>query len=102
MYAIFTDKIKDFGFSFGGRIEQTYTNGELLTGSKNFDKNYFGIFPSASISQKLSLSQELQLTYSRRINRPNSRNLNPFPDISDPLNIESVKQKVCGKEFLLM
>lgn len=87
LYAIFTDKIKDFGFSFGGRIEQTYTNGELLTGSKNFDKNYFGIFPSASLSQKLSLSQELQLTYSRRINRPNSRNLNPFPDISDPLNI---------------
>ncbi len=87
LYAIFTDKIKDFSFSAGGRIEQTNTKGELVTGNKNFDKSYFGFFPSASISQKLSLSQELQLTYSRRINRPDSRNLNPFPDVSDPLNI---------------
>lgn len=87
LYAIFTDKIKDFSFSAGGRIEQTSTKGELVTGNKNFDKSYFGFFPSASISQKLSLSQELQLTYSRRINRPDSRTLNPFPDVSDPLNI---------------
>jgi len=87
MYGIYQSKIKDFSYSLGVRGEYTNTNGEIKTSSQNFDNNYFSIFPSASISQKLSLEQELQLTYSRRINRPNMRNLNPFPDLSDPLNI---------------
>jgi outer membrane receptor protein involved in Fe transport len=39
------------------------------------------------LSQKLKKEQELQLSYSRRINRPNTRNLNPFKELSDPYNI---------------
>jgi len=87
LYAIYQNKIKDFSFSLGLRGEYANSTGEINTSNQNFDNDYFSVFPSASISQKLSLEQELQLTYSRRINRPNMRNLNPFPDLSDPLNI---------------
>lgn len=87
VYAIISDKIKDFSYSFGGRAENTNTNGELLNNNIENVNNYFDFFPSASISQKLTGTQEVQLTYSRRINRPNIRNLNPFVDETDPGNI---------------
>src|SRR5690606_9771708 len=39
------------------------------------------------LSQKLGENDDLQLNYSRRINRPNFWQLFPFTDISDTLNI---------------
>jgi outer membrane receptor protein involved in Fe transport len=44
-------------------------------------------FPSIFLSQKLKGNQELQLNYSRRINRPNFFQLFPFTDYSDSLNL---------------
>ena len=45
------------------------------------------LFPSAFISYKLNDQNDLQLNYSKRINAPNSFQLQPFADYSDPLNI---------------
>ncbi|MDX1446322.1 outer membrane beta-barrel family protein, partial [Lishizhenia sp.] len=59
----------------------------LLTTNENYENNYFSFFPSAHITYKLKKKLELTASYSRRINRPNSRNLNPFPNYSDPLNL---------------
>lgn len=82
LYAIYTNKIGDFGFSLGTRIEQTFIKGDLKNNNQTFDKSYIDFFPSASISQKLSKSSEIQLSYSRRVNRPRFRQLNPFVSIS--------------------
>ena len=82
VYLIYTNKIGNFGFSIGTRVEQTTINGELVNPSQLFDKNYIDLFPSASISQKLSESGEIQLSYARRVNRPRLRMLNPFISIS--------------------
>ena len=81
-YLIYTNKIGDFGFSLGTRVEQTQINGELVNPAQLFDKSYVDFFPSASISQKLSKSSEVQLSYARRVNRPRLRMLNPFVSIS--------------------
>ena len=45
------------------------------------------LFPSAFISYKLNDKTDFQLNYSKRINAPNSFQLQPFADYSDPLNI---------------
>ena len=45
------------------------------------------LFPSAFISYKLNDKNDVQLNYSKRINAPNSFQLQPFADYSDPLNI---------------
>jgi outer membrane receptor protein involved in Fe transport len=45
------------------------------------------LFPSTFISYKLSDKNDVQLNYSKRINAPNSFQLQPFADYSDPLNI---------------
>ncbi|MFH0894241.1 MAG: TonB-dependent receptor [Bacteroidota bacterium] len=96
-YGTLQHTIKRLGFLLGLRLEQTYRYSELLNTQDKYKTNYFSYFPSVHISyslgkQKDSLkrksesSQELQLSYSRRINRPNTHTLNPFTDYSDPLN----------------
>ncbi len=78
LYGIYTQQLGSFGYSVGLRAELTYTKGELKNNGQTFDKNYFDVFPSASISQKISSKNEIQLSYTRRINRPRPRQLNPF------------------------
>ena len=82
LYGIYTNKIGNFGFSLGARVEQTIIKGELTNNGQNFDRSYIDFFPSASISQKLSNTSEIQLSYARRINRPRQRMLNPFVSVS--------------------
>lgn len=78
VYGAFSGSIKDFSYKFGIRVEQTNTKGELLSGTQEFKQNYFDVFPSASLSQKIGSGHQLQLSYSRRITRPNIWRMNPF------------------------
>ncbi|MEO8512267.1 MAG: TonB-dependent receptor [Ignavibacteria bacterium] len=77
-YLMFSSSIKDFSYKFGLRFEQTNTKGELVTTSETFKQNYFDIFPTVNLSQKIGKGHQVQLSYSRRITRPNIWRLNPF------------------------
>lgn len=44
-------------------------------------------FPSMYLSYSLPNNNELQLNYTRRVNRPRGRQINPFRDFSDSTNI---------------
>jgi len=50
-------------------------------------KTYFELFPSMYLSYSLPAKNELQLNYTRRVNRPRGRQVNPFRDYSDSTNI---------------
>jgi outer membrane receptor protein involved in Fe transport len=64
-----------------------YTNISGLAGnSVDFKNDYYNLFPSAIISQTLSTSTTLKLSYNRRMQRPSLFYLNPFLDESDPEN----------------
>jgi outer membrane receptor protein involved in Fe transport len=89
LYGIFSGKIDKLSYQAGLRAEQTNTDGDLRTTNQTFDNNYFSLFPSASLSYKLGDTEELQLSYSRRINRPGFWALNPFVNAADPLNLFS-------------
>ena len=87
-YAIVSSSIKDFSYKLGVRAESSNYTGTLTNTGEQFKNSYpVSLFPSAFISQKLKNNQELQLSYSRRINRPNFFQLIPFTDYSDKLNI---------------
>jgi outer membrane receptor protein involved in Fe transport len=78
---------ESFSIKGGIRLEQADTDGELVNTGETFDKNYFSWFPSLSLSQNLGeKGGDLSLNYSRRINRPRRRQINPFVNYSDPLN----------------
>lgn len=85
-YLSYSGSINDFSYVLGVRGEQTNTKGDLVTTNQQFDQNYFDLFPSASLSQKLGKTEEISLSYSRRIQRPQSWALNPFKQATDPLN----------------
>lgn len=87
-YATISSSIKNFSYKLGVRAESSNYSGTLTNTGEEFKNIYpVSLFPSAFISQKLGNKQEIQLTYSRRINRPNFFQLIPFTDYSDKLNI---------------
>ena len=51
------------------------------------DTAYFQVFPSAYISYDFGNGHELQLNYTRRVNRPWGHQINPRMDFSDSTNI---------------
>lgn len=95
LYTTFGHQVGKFGYKLGLRAEQTFTNSRLINTNEDFTNNYFALFPSAHFSYKPNQKNEIQLSYSRRINRPNTHFLNPFPDYSDPYTLQK------GNPFLL-
>ena len=87
-YTTISSSIKDFSYKVGVRAERSSYTGTLTNTGEKFKNSYpVSLFPSAFFSQKLGDKQELQLSYSRRINRPNFFQLIPFTDYTDKLNI---------------
>lgn len=66
----------------GGTEQDAYTQKE-----NKRDTAYFQLFPSAYLSYDFGHGHELQLNYTRRINRPWGGQLNPRMDFSDSTNI---------------
>ncbi len=86
-YTTFSNQIKNFGYQLGLRVESSNYKGNLTLTNEKFNIDYaLSLFPSVFLNQKLKKEQELQLNYSRRINRPNFWQLTPFIDSSDILN----------------
>ncbi|HRI85434.1 MAG TPA: TonB-dependent receptor [Ignavibacteria bacterium] len=86
LYGIYSMNIKKFNLSLGLRGEQTDTKGDLETTGEINKSSYFDLFPSLNASQKFSETEELQFSYSRRINRPSLSMINPFVTAFDPFN----------------
>jgi outer membrane receptor protein involved in Fe transport len=87
-YATYSNRVKNFGYQLGLRAESSDYEGELVGKNQAFKINFpISLFPSMFLSQKLNDYNDLQLNYSRRINRPNFWQLFPFTDISDIFNV---------------
>ncbi len=87
-YTTFSNRIQNFGYQLGLRVESSDYEGNLPNKGQNFNIEFpVSLFPSVFLSQKLSDNDDLQFNYSRRINRPNFFQLFPFVDYSDSLNI---------------
>lgn len=92
LYLNYQNQIKDFGYQIGLRAEDArldthlegYTN-NVLTGSDG-KIHYKRLYPSVFLTQKLKGDNQLQVSYTRRVNRPRPWDTNPFLDVSDPLN----------------
>ena len=94
-YAILGKSTGKLGVQAGLRAEQALTDSYLVTSDSLFENDYFSLFPSGHLKYQLSQEKEFMLSYSRRINRPRTRQLNPFTDFSNPLLIR------VGNPFLL-
>jgi hypothetical protein len=79
-------EIGKFGLQGGLRMEQTISEGKQFVDNYNFKHNYVEFFPSAFISYKFNDKHQTNASYSRRIDRPEYQQLNPFKYFIDPYN----------------
>ncbi|PSL19917.1 TonB-dependent receptor [Chitinophaga ginsengisoli] len=87
-YLTFSNSIHNFSYKLGLRGESSKYTGELIQTGQQFSNSYpTSLFPTIFLSQKLKHDQEVQLSATRRINRPNFFQLIPFADSTDKLNI---------------
>lgn len=88
-YISYSGKVqKLFSYKVGLRGESSNYTGKLLNNNQQFSNKYpLSLFPSVFLSKELSKTEQLQLSVTRRVNRPNFFQLIPFVDYSDSLNI---------------
>ena len=81
---------KLFDAKIGSRYERTEINSFFSNATQQVKTPGYNTFvPSAYILRKLTDNQTLKLSYSRRIERPEYDDLNPFINTSDPKNISA-------------
>lgn len=87
VYATYSNSLIGINYQLGLRGEYYYRNLQQLTIDKDYQFDQFSIFPTVHLTKHLTEAQQLQLSYSRRVRRPDDRTLNPFPDYTDDFYI---------------
>ncbi len=87
-YTQYGNKIGEkFSFLLGLRYEGTRITIDQIT-SGDFDKKeYHQLFPTVNLAFELSEDENITLGYNRRVRRPRSRFINPFPSRSSATNL---------------
>jgi len=94
-YVNYNDKMFwNIGYQAGLRFEQSYYKGNIVDKNQSFSYNYpstgddilKSLFPGIYFSKKLKGNNEVQLNFSRKINRPNFFQLMPFVMFADKQN----------------
>jgi iron complex outermembrane receptor protein len=62
----------------GLRAEHTSSDGNLINSGSDVKRSYTDLFPSIFVNQKLDDKNDLGVSYSKRIDRPDYSDLNPF------------------------
>ena len=89
LYAVYGQQFNRVKFQGGLRAENAYQIPNLVTDSIRIVNHYFNFFPSAHLRYVLKPKSEISLSYSRRITRASSADLNPFTNYSDPFNLRT-------------
>ncbi|HMS70803.1 MAG TPA: outer membrane beta-barrel family protein [Saprospiraceae bacterium] len=89
IYANYGNKVDKFSYQMGLRYEYSMVSTELVTTNDINNRNYGGLFPSGFLNYELGSGNQFQFSYSRRINRPRFRELNPFFGFTDRINFFS-------------
>ena len=93
LYATLQYSFGKFGFTAGVRAEQANIKANLVSRDSVFNNRYFKIYPTLHLSYEIENS-ELQLNYSKRVNRPDGDEINPFPEYRDPQNVQAGNPKL--------
>ena len=92
-YINFTSPLgKKWSMRAGVRMENTISEGDLISNhpqpDDNVKRNYVDFFPSAALTLTPNEKNSFNFSYSRRIDRPNYSDLNPFEDKIDELTYQ--------------
>ena len=95
LYTTFGQTLDKFSYMVGLHYEHSQVESKLITPRDSVIPNsYSNLYPSLHLTQKIGKDGELQLNYSRRVNRPESEDLNPNPEYNDPQNLRAGNPKL--------
>lgn len=77
-YLSYSGQWNKFSYSLGLRTEYTATEANSVTTGLVTNRKYLKWLPSASITHAINATEQLTLSYSRRMTRPTFAMLNPF------------------------
>lgn len=91
-------EVEHLKLTAGLRMEHTHVNGDFggntLQRDSSFTTNYLHLFPTFALQYRRISGNTLQLSYSRRVTRPNYGDLNPFTYIFDEYTREGGNTKL--------
>lgn len=79
-------EIKKWNIQTGLRMENTNTKGYQVSNSSTVKRSYISFFPSAFVSYTADAKNMFTVAASRRLQRPNYQDLNPFTFFLDSLS----------------
>ncbi len=77
-YANTSKEWTKWGMQLGLRMENTNAEWEQITLKQKYDTSYVQLFPNLAVQRHLNKKNDIGLSVSRRIERPNYEQLNPF------------------------
>ncbi|MDP4172905.1 MAG: outer membrane beta-barrel family protein [Bacteroidota bacterium] len=78
VYSVYSGIFEELGYQVGLRGEYTYRKVEIPSKDAIFNIDRWDYFPTFHFSYKLSSGQQFMASYSKRIQRPNGWQLEPF------------------------
>ncbi|MCW0484231.1 TonB-dependent receptor domain-containing protein [Gaoshiqia sediminis] len=87
VYSTFSNKMGPVEYMAGLRGEYTDREIQHAMATESYKLDRFDLFPSLHLSYELFDKSQLMTSYSRRINRPGGRDLDPFPSYMNQYSI---------------
>ncbi|WP_147205751.1 outer membrane beta-barrel family protein [Segetibacter aerophilus] len=84
-YAILSKKLKKWDVTAGLRVENTVSKGRQIKNDSTFNRSYTNLFPNVGVGYAAGKKNQINMSYSRRIARPDYDALNPFVYFIDSL-----------------
>ena len=89
LYGILGNKVRKFSYQMGLRAEWTGVTTTLKQTNDINPRQYANLFPSVHMTYDLPRQHALQISFSRRVRRPQYNDLSPFMTFSDNRNFFS-------------
>jgi outer membrane receptor protein involved in Fe transport len=86
-YAVMSQGVAKFDLQAGLRAEHASRDFSLAEPANRYPYAYNSLFPSGVVMYNLSDATQMKVSYSRRIRRPGTQELNPFPSFFDIQNV---------------
>ena len=86
-YAVLSRPFGKLEAQAGLRAEYASRDFALASPAKSYPYTYTSLFPSGVLSYNITPTSQAKISYSRRVRRPGTQELNPFPSFFDVQNV---------------